>query len=161
MAIKIKSLGVDKLSEKSLEGGYLYKDMMLDLVPSVSYNNQLNKREYLNDVAALYDEEAVKNSVANAFLTAPGQKILSPAYGMDIRRFLFEPIDDFIMEIMKDDIRIGLPIMEPRITISELKVTGDPDTNTYYISMMINVPSLNITGLSIKSELNSTGYTIL
>jgi phage baseplate assembly protein W len=161
MAIKINSLKIDKLSEKSLKGDYLYKDLAFDLSQDVSYNNQLNKKEFLKDIAALFNEEAVKNSVATAFLTAPGDKILSPTYGIDLRRFLFEAIDDFISDIIQDDIETKLPIMEPRITVKNVVVEADEDNNQYNISLQIDVPSLDIQGLSIKSKLDSSGYTIL
>lgn len=161
MAIKINSLKVDKLSEKSLKYDYLYKDLSLDLSQDVSYNNQLNKTEYLNDVSALFDIESVKNSIATAFLTAPGDKILNPTYGVDLRQFLFEPIDDFTAEIIQDLIETQLPIMEPRVNVSEVSVIADEDNNQYNISLKIDVPSLDIYGISIKSQLNSVGYTIL
>lgn len=160
MSIKIKSLSPDRLAEKSLTKDYLYKDLLLDLASTVSYNSQLNQKEYLKDVAALFDIEAVKNSVVTAFLTAPGDKILSPTYGMDLRQFLFEPIDDFLIDIIEDLILNKLPKMEPRVEVTNVTVTGDPDNNTIFITLQINVPSLDVYGLSIKSELNSTGYSI-
>jgi phage baseplate assembly protein W len=161
MAIKIKSLGVDKLTEKSLQGDYLYKDFKFDLSQDVSYNNQLNRVEYLKDIAVLYDVEAVKNSVKTALLTSPGDKLLNPTYGVDLRQFLFEPIDEFTAEIIQDIIETKLPDSEPRITVNYIEVIADEDNNTYNINLQIDVPSLNIRGLSIKSELNSIGYTIL
>lgn len=160
MSIKITSLSPDKLSEKSLTKDYLYKDLFLDLSNAVSFNSQLNQKEYQKDVAALFDIEAVKNSVVTAFLTAPGDKILSPTYGLDLRQFLFEPIDDFLIDIITDLILNGLPRMEPRVEVTNVEVEGDPDNNTIYITLQINVPSLDVYGLSIKSELNSTGYSI-
>jgi phage baseplate assembly protein W len=161
MGIKINSLKVDKLSEKSLKGDYLYKDLVLDLTQDVSYNNQLNKNEKIKDVAALYDVESVKNSITTAFLTSPGDKILNPTYGVDLRRYIFEPVDDFTSDIIKDDIETKLPLMEPRVTIKNVQVIPDEDNNQYNISFQIDVPSLDIKGLSIKSQLNSTGYTVL
>lgn len=161
MAIKINSLKLDKNSEKSLKSEYLYKDIAFDLSQDVSFNNQLNKKEFLKDVAVLYDEESIKNSIATAFLTSPGDKILSPTYGIDLRRYLFEAIDDFTSEIIQDDIETKLPIMEPRITVNKVVVEADEDNNQYNIYMQIDVPSLNILGLSVKSRLNSTGYTVL
>jgi len=161
VSIKISSLKSDKLTEKSLKKDYLYKDLILDLAQDVYLNKQLNKREYLKDLAAIYDVESVKNSIVTAFLTAPGDKILSPTYGMDLRQYLFEPIDDFLIDILEDLISNQLPRMEPRITVSNVTVEADEDANQYNISLQIDVPSLNVYGLSIKSELNSIGYTIL
>jgi phage baseplate assembly protein W len=161
MAIKINSLRIDKNSEKSLKSDYLYKDIAFDLSQDVSFNNQLNKKEFLKDVAVLYDEEAIKNSISTAFLTSPGDKILSPTYGIDLRSYLFEAIDDFTSEIIQDNIETKLPIMEPRITVKEVIVEADEDNNQYNISLRIDVPSLNIHGLNVKSRLNTTGYTVL
>lgn len=161
MSIKIKSLAVDKISEKSLEKGYLYKDIAFDLQPAFSYNSQLNKKEYLKDVQALYDVVSVKNSIRNAFLTAPGQKVLNPTFGVDLRRFLFEPVDVFTEEIIQDTIENMLPRAEPRIEVINVTVVGDPEGQQYDITLEIDVPSLNIRGLSLKSSLNSSGYSII
>jgi phage baseplate assembly protein W len=161
MNIKIRSLETDKISEKSLSKGFLYKDVEFDLVPRKSFNFQLNKTEYLKDVQPLYDLESVKNSLRTAFLTAPGEKILNPTYGVDLRQFLFEPVDDFTSDIIEDLIKDRLPLSEPRILVRDVKVVGDEDEQSYKISMIIDVPSLDITGVSLKSELNSIGYSIL
>lgn len=161
MAIKIKSLETDELTKESLNDGYLYKDLTLDLTPSYSYNNKLNKKDFLKDVQASYDAEAIKNSITNIFLTSPGDKLLNPTFGIDLKRFLFEPVDDFISEIIRDDIETKLPLMEPRVVVDEVKVDPDEDENQYNISLRIDVPTLSLYGLTIKSRLNSTGYTIL
>lgn len=161
MSIKIKSLAAPKLADTSLEQGYLYKDVAFDLQPAVSRNAQLNRNEYLKDIQALYDLEAVKNSIINCFLTSPGQKILNPLFGIDLRQFLFEGIDDFTSDIIQETIERKLPLMEPRIRVKNVVVEPDEDLNQYNISLQIDVPSLDVYGVSIKSELNSTGYTIL
>jgi phage baseplate assembly protein W len=161
MAIKIKSLEVPSVSKKALANGFLYNDLSLDLSPSYSYNSQLNRNEVLKDVQAIFDVESVKNSVVNALLTTPGEKILDPTYGVDLRQYLFEPIDDFTTDLIRDDIEIKLPRMEPRIVLKSVNVVADEDNNQYNIELQIDVPSLDIYGLSIKSELASTGYTIV
>jgi phage baseplate assembly protein W len=78
----------------------------------------------------------------------------------DLRRFLFEPIDDFIIDIITDEIETKLPIMEPRVTVESVYVDGDEDNNTIAITLQINIPSLNVYGVSLKTELNSSGYSI-
>lgn len=161
MAIKIKSLEVDKLSQDSIKNGFLYKDLFLDISPEYSYNKQLHKKEYVKDIQALFDIESVKNSIKNAFLTSPGEKILNPTYGIDLRRFLFRPITVFIEDIIRSEITSKLPIMEPRVTVSNVVVNGIPDQNQIDIEFEIDVPSLNVYGLQLKSQLSNTGYVIL
>jgi hypothetical protein len=95
MKIKINSLGVDDKTQKSIDQDFLYKDVFLDMQQSYSYNNKLNRKEFLNDTQASYDIEAVKNSIKNALLTTPGEKLLTPTFGVNLKQYLFEPIDDF------------------------------------------------------------------
>jgi len=158
--IKLTDIAASNLDNSSLERGYLYKDLFLDLETSVYYNKQLNKNSILKDVQASFDENAIRNSITNIFLTAPGQKILSPEFGLDLRRYLFEPISDFNAFAIKDDIDNRLPIMEPRVEVENVEVVPLPDDNEYIISLQINIPSLNVYGLSLRSALNNNGYFI-
>lgn len=159
--IKLTDISVNSLDNSALKQGYLYKDLLLDLENEVYYNKQLNKRVILRDVQGSYDEEAVKNSITNIFLTAPGQKILSPLFGLDLRRYLFDPISDFNAFQIQDDITNKLPGMEPRIQLTSVTVQPIPDENEYYITLQINIPSLNMYGISLKSLLNNNGYFVL
>ena len=159
--IKLTDTSVDNLDNASLEQGYLYKDVFLDITPSVYYNGQLNKKVILRDVQASFDEQAIKNSITNIFLTAPGQKILSPEFGLDLRRYLFEQVNDFNAFQIQDDIQNKLPDQEPRVQLEGVSVRPIPDQHEYYITLQINVPSLNIYGLSLQSLLNNNGYFVL
>ena len=158
--IKLTDISTTKLDSASLNQGYLFKDLFLDLKTSVYYNKQLNKNSVLKDVQGVFDENAIRNSITNIFLTAPGEKILSPEFGLDLRRYLFEPISDFSAFAIKDDIKNRLPDMEPRVTIQNVVVIPNPDQNEYRISMQIDIPSLDVYGLSLRSSLNNNGYII-
>jgi phage baseplate assembly protein W len=105
--------------------------------------------------------DAIKNSIKNIFLTTPGQKILSPTFGINLRRFIFEPITSFTSYRIKADILNNLPKQEPRIDLEEVTVIPVPDEHEFYITLQINVPSLNAYGISLKSLLNSNGYYVL
>ena len=159
--IKISDISVDQAENAALERGYLYKDLFLDLENKVSYVPQLNKLTTLRDVQGLFDLNSIKNSITNILLTSPGQKILNPEFGLDLRRYLFEPITTFSSYQIKSDITNTLPDMEPRIRLDVVTVVPVPDRQEYYITLQIDVPALNIYGLSLKSLLNSTGYYTL
>ena len=159
--IKLTDVSVQKSADVSLEEGYLYKDLLLDIESAVYYNKQLNKSVVLKDIQGSYDMDAIKNSITNIFLTSPGQKILSPEFGINLRRFIFEPATSFTAYRVKADILNNLPDMEPRIELEEVSVVPVPDEHEFYITLQINVPSLNAYGISLKSLLNSNGYYIL
>tara|TARA_R110002033_G_scaffold26695_1_gene60915 strand:- start:623 stop:1111 length:489 start_codon:yes stop_codon:yes gene_type:complete len=159
--IKISDVSVDNADSAALAQGYLYKDLFLDLETSVYYNEQFNKGGVLKDVQGLFDIPSIKNSIANIFLTSPGQKILNPTFGIDLRRYLFEPVSDFTAYQIKADIMRNLTDQEPRIQLEKTSVIPDPDRHEYYITLQINVPSLDVYGLSLKSLLNNNGYYVL
>ena len=159
--IKISDVSVDKADNAALEQGYLYKDLFLDLKTTVYYNQEFNRGGNLKDVQGLFDISSIKNSIANIFLTSPGQKILNPTFGIDLRRYLFDPVSDFTAYQIKADITNNLTDQEPRIQLERTSVIPDSDRQEYYVTLQINVPSLNAYGLSLKSLLNSNGYYIL
>ena len=104
---------------------------------------------------------AIKNSIINIFLTSPGQKILNPEFGLDLRRYLFEPVNTSTAYKIKYDIEVLLPGQEPRIQLENVTVDAITDAQEYYIAMQINIPSLNAFGITLKSLLNSNGYYVL
>ena len=159
--IKMPDLSVDKLENASLQNEYLYKDLHLDLELAVYYNRQLNKGQQLKDVQGLFDLESVKNSITNAFLTAPGQKILNPEFGIDLRRHVFEQVSVFEEDWIRDDIERSLPGQEPRIQVQNVEVVARPDENRFDIFLKINVPSLNAYGITLEGRLNKEGYYIV
>jgi len=159
--IKISDVSVDEQDNAALEAGYLYKDLFLDLEPTVYYNKQLNKNVILKDVQGSYDLQAIKNSIINIFLTSPGQKILNPEFGLDLRRYVFEAVHSSTAYEIKYDIETRLPQQEPRIELLDVTVDAITDAQEYYVAMQINIPSLNAYGITLKSLLNSNGYYIL
>lgn len=160
MAIKLTDIGVNPRTNKTLDQGYIYKDVFLDLQTEYSYNAQLNRQEGIKDVQALYDVGAVTNSIVNCFITSPGQKILNPTFGIDLRRYIFEPITDNTAFFIRQDIERNLPVMEPRVTVLSVQVFADPDNNQYTTQLQVNIPTLNVYGLSIRGNLNTTGYYV-
>lgn len=158
ISLKLTDISVDKSADKSLESGFLYKDIKLDLAEKFSYNKALVKDDTVGDVQAIFNLESVKNSILNCFLTSPGQKILSPEYGIDLRRYLFESVNNDTAYFINRDITSNLPRFEPRITVSRVRVIPDPDNQEYNIELTIDVPSLNAYGVTIKNTLNSNGY---
>tara|TARA_R100001082_G_C4348830_1_gene153555 strand:- start:680 stop:1168 length:489 start_codon:yes stop_codon:yes gene_type:complete len=159
--IKISDVSVDKKDNTALKGGYLYKDLFLDLELEVYYNEQLNKNVVLKDVQGSYDMQAIKDSIINIFLTSPGQKILNPEFGLDLRRYLFDPVSNSTAFEIKYDIETKLPEQEPRIQVQKVNVDAITDAQEYYIALQIDIPALNAYGITLKSLLNSNGYYVL
>lgn len=158
--IKLKNIEVSDLDNESLSDNYLYKDVLFDLNPQYTYNSQINKKEKLQDIDAIFDEEAVRNSIVNCFLTSPGQKILNPEFGINLREYLFDPVSIYTTEFIRMVIEDKLPLLEPRITLQNVMVIANEEEQQYDATLEIDIPSLNVCGLSLKGKLNNNGYTL-
>lgn len=156
--LKLTDIQVTPLDDASLGNNYLFKDIELDLSKKRTYTKAVNTSDYLSDVNSIFDLEAVKNSIVTCFTTAPGQKILNPEFGLDLRTYLFEPITETTAFFIRDDIFNNLSRFEPRVVVRNVSVIPNIDDQLYEIYLQIDVPQLNIYGVSIKNTLNSEGY---
>jgi phage baseplate assembly protein W len=153
------ALVIDTLSRRKGELP-IYTDLRLDLELNYTKDPRLKSGEIIKDIQASYDIEAIKNSLFNLFTTIPGQKILNPIYGLNLFQFLFSGITDENARAMGEIILRGIQKYEPRVDVAKIFVAPDPDNNTYEIGLQLNVPSLNIEGLSLKGVLSESGYYI-
>jgi phage baseplate assembly protein W len=161
MAIKLNILKPTIDVENSIKLGYLYKDVMFDLTPSFTNNVELYKDEEQKDLKAIYNAGAVINSIKNILTTSPGEKILNPLFGVDLRDYLFEPVTETRAFFIGTDLYNGLTTQEPRITIERVDIVAVPDESQYEISLSITIPSLNINNVTLRGVLNNDGYTFI
>ena len=96
------------------------------------------------DVNKHVNEYAVINSVKNLVSTNFYEKPFRPEIGSGIRSLLFENIDPIISARLERAIVETITNYEPRVSISNIRATANPDENLYSVSMtffIINNPS--------------------
>jgi len=159
MAIKLNIIKPTTAVENSLKAGYLYKDLGFDLVIDYTNNPEFHKTNEIADLKPIYDASSVINAIKNILTTSPGEKLLNPTFGVDLRNYLFEPITETRAFFLGTDLYNGLTTQESRILIDSMDVVAIPDESTYEITLRISIPSLNISGVNLKGALNIDGYT--
>ena len=137
---------------------FTYSDLHLDFAVSNLVTDEVHKNVQQHDVVADYDLGAIRNSIINLFTTSPGDKILNPTFGIDLRYFLFYPVSPTIAFSIKDAIEQGITTQEPRVSLNSLDVIPDEDNQQYVINMSLGVPFLQINEFILNSYLNSQGY---
>ncbi len=152
-AIVIKDL--NRLPKKR---DYTYIDLEVDLKIDYTKTNPLNNVKEQKDIIANYDVDAVKNSIFNIFTTIPGQKLLNPIFGLNLLQFLFTGITSANAKLLGDTILRGIVKFEPRLSVDKINVAPDVENQQYIVGLVLSVPSLNITGIEIKSTLSESGY---
>lgn len=119
----------------------LYSDFLTNL------NTHPVSRETLRYV----NETAVTRSIRNLLNTQQGERLYQPDIGSNVRKLLFEPIDDITADILNSTIRDTLANYEPRAKVLNVEVIPDEGRNRYVVTvvyMLINKQdpiSVNIT----------------
>jgi phage baseplate assembly protein W len=100
------------------------------------------------DTGDLYrniNDFAIRESLKNIILTDLGERPFQPTLGGDIRRQLFENLDDKTTLHVKRAIEIAIHNHEPRVILRDLSIVPDYDNNQVTITIFyttINSPGL-------------------
>lgn len=157
-AIKIQNIADSAANSDPFK----YSDIVLDVeLNDLSSPNNLLKPKASNDINAAYDELAIKNALINLFNTTPGEKLLNPQFGINLKRFLFDPLTDMTANIIGQTIYKGITQFEPRVSIININVKKDIDQRQFEITLTISIPKLSnrkvvLTGILTKEQFTST-----
>lgn len=143
---------------RAVSSSYTFKDIEFDLASNFTQNTQFLKQREIKDLRASQDIAAIQNSLFNLFTTQPGQKILNPIYGLNLTQYLFTGLSPTNARIIGQAILEGINTYEPRVDVRNVNVETDYENNQYNISLLLNVPSLNIKGVTLKGTLSQSGY---
>ena len=87
------------------------------------------------DINRNIGEMAVINSVKNLILTNHYERPFQPDIGSNVRRLLFENLDNITATSIESEIRQTILNYEPRVNISKLNVVADYDNNGFKVLM--------------------------
>jgi Bacteriophage baseplate protein W len=79
--------------------------------------------------------ELIRQSVETILDTEPGERIMLPAFGCGLRRYLMEPNTLSTRTAMREDIAAALATWEPRIRVSNVTVTAGEDPSLVWIEI--------------------------
>jgi len=105
------------------------------------------------DVALLTNERAISESVLNILNTNTGERIMNPTFGINLDKYLFEPLDPITASFLRDEIEYGLTKFEPRIENIKVIVTPDEDTQSYNVELSYTIKVLS-TQQNLEFQLN-------
>lgn len=95
-------------------------------------------------------KEQIKYNLINLLLTNKGERIENPEFGADLKKELFEFIDENTFDVIKDKITNSVAIFIPEVTLTNIVITPLTDQNTvninieYYIKISGETQKLNI-----------------
>lgn len=87
------------------------------------------------------DERLIKNDLIQLLLTSPGDRIMFPEYGTPLRKFIFEPGDNFALGNLRQGILVAINRFESRVLVIDLNF--DPDLNNNTLNIRIDMELKN------------------
>ena len=57
----------------------------------------------------------------------PGERVMRPSYGVNLRNFVFEDLTDIALEILRDELQTKIAEYERRIKVRKIDVIGDTE----------------------------------
>tara|TARA_S200002703_G_scaffold156098_1_gene161115 strand:- start:2031 stop:2504 length:474 start_codon:yes stop_codon:yes gene_type:complete len=148
--------------ESKIPKNYLYRDLQFDLTENNTADpDNLSQAQQATDLDASFDEFAVKNSINNIFNTVPGEKLLTPEFGLALKRYIFAPLTQDTAETIGEEIVRGIEQYEPRVKINRIDVVVNYDDNEYVITLTLTIPPLNILEKRYSGFLSQNGFSFL
>jgi phage baseplate assembly protein W len=101
-------------------------------------------------------KQVAQQNLKMVILTAPGERIMDPNFGVGLRNFLFENASDTTFNLLEERIRAQTKIYVPYITIGSInflssgndfgniKSPGDSLSNYLKIEIKYSIPSMFI-----------------
>ena len=132
-------------SPKSVLKDYLYKDTTFTM--SLTHT--------MRDLEPNTDGKAIQNSLTNIFTFRKGERILEPEFGSNLYEFLYEPINDILLQKIGQEAITMIERWEPRVEVIDVVVTPYYDTNTVHLTLKYAIPSLNNDTLEMELAISA------
>ena len=91
------------------------------------------------DVTKVVDEMAVISSIKNLLLTNHYERPFQPDLGSNVRKLLFDNMDQITASALERQITDTLRNFEPRAQITYMNILPDFDNNSYKVSMEFRI----------------------
>jgi len=91
-----------------------------------------------------FTKDAIKNNLINFFLTNTGERFLNPTFGGNLRKQLFEQIDEGNLDNFKLLLSSLLLTNFPSVLVESLDVLSEIDNQTVFVNLKYSVKDTGI-----------------
>jgi len=96
-------------------------------------------------------KDQIKSNLVNFLLTNTGERIMQPNFGANLRKTVFEQLNNQTTDFLKKRIQDGITQNFPNVVISEITVLENQQESTIQITITYNVANFGI-----SDEINLT-----
>jgi phage baseplate assembly protein W len=80
-------------------------------------------------------KDQIKSNLVNLLLTSIGERVMNPNFGCELKRFVFEGINENNISDLKISINNSISLYIPEITVSSIDVISNKDSNLIDITV--------------------------
>lgn len=96
----------------------------------------ISNDEYASGIVNPLDSRVlIQASIQRILMVSPGERVMQPEFGMNLRKLLFEPLDLMLINDIKEHIIMALTQQEPRIVLQDLDFEINEEQHTISISI--------------------------
>ena len=127
-------MSLKKISGSNLKKSRSFKDLSINF----------SKNPFTDDLSVVNNDNSIKQAVKNLILTSPGEKPFQPLVGSSVNSLLFEPLDAFSVDTIRDEITLTINQYEPRVRLTNVDVTPIFEGNKLNVSIEYQIVGLPI-----------------
>jgi len=75
------------------------------------------------------DERIIKNDLLQLLLTIPGERVMRPEFGVNLRNAVFEPNDAELVGSLVNEIRQQIELYDKRVIVDDVQILTDEANN--------------------------------
>jgi len=79
------------------------------------------------------DEQLIKNDILQLLLTIPGERVMRPDFGVNLRNAVFEQNDESTVANLEIEIRRKVEKYDQRVIVDDVQITTDISNNGMFI----------------------------
>lgn len=82
----------------------------------------------------------IRGQIRQLFNTAPGERVMLPKYGLNLKKYLFKPLDDVLMRTMRSEITEQINLYVPNAKLVSFRAKtplSDTENSSLTVSLTI------------------------
>ena len=116
----------------------------IDLQPRVAVGISLPFNGTIGFNSTYTTSSQLKTNIISFLLTNKGERLFQPSWGADLRRIIFEQINDITISDLKEISSAKIEQQFPQVKVTNVNIESEEDLNTINISFSYKVINTNI-----------------
>ena len=83
--------------------------------------------------------DLIKNNLRQLLLTEKGERVMMPSFGLSLRKYLFEPLDETTFVMLRQEVLNTLEIYFPIVKVKALNITGGNVNNEHLLKIVLTL----------------------